>query len=273
MFLAWNYTLEAFFWIILAAIILVSLTILLTGPAFRSSIIKTSGEALSLKGMNLDKKIERGLNKENLSNKKNNDEVYEKKESEEDNDEVIPLYVKFLAYANLVAYVSYSFFITFIGVIITVVELSGSKIGSDGVIESALAMICGTLLFLTGLFSFYGLMVKDKKWLRDSCRITAGVFLLGIIWNVEPFEEDAIGFTIVPLLFSGDVKRLWERILSNERIKQLMEKGESLGIDPRLLFFIGVIALAFGIIPAAFLVAFILVYQNWDKIVSFFSSD
>ena len=75
---------------------------------------------------------------------------------------------------------------------------------------------------------------------------------------------------IIPLLFSGDLKRLWERILSNERVKQL---GESLGTDPRLLFLIGAIALAFGIIPAALIAVFILVYQNWDKIVSFFSSD
>ena len=50
------------------------------------------------------------------------------------------------------------------------------------------------------------------------------------------------------LLFSGDVKRLWERILSNERIKQLMEKGEFLGIDLRLLLLMGMITLAIGII-------------------------
>ena len=36
MFLVWNYTLELFFWIVLGAIILISLTIFLAGPRFRS---------------------------------------------------------------------------------------------------------------------------------------------------------------------------------------------------------------------------------------------
>lgn len=48
MFLAWNYALESFLWILVGAIILVSLTILLAGPQFRSKKSETSEEALSL---------------------------------------------------------------------------------------------------------------------------------------------------------------------------------------------------------------------------------
>ena len=54
MFLAWNYALESFLWILVGAIILVSLTILLAGPQFRSKKSETSEEALSLTGKNVD---------------------------------------------------------------------------------------------------------------------------------------------------------------------------------------------------------------------------
>ena len=54
MFLAWNYTLELFFWVILGALILVSLTILLAGPGFRSKKSETSEETLLLTGESVD---------------------------------------------------------------------------------------------------------------------------------------------------------------------------------------------------------------------------
>ena len=54
MFLAWNYTLEAFFWIVLGAIILVSLTVFLARPQFRSKRSETSEETLSLTGESVD---------------------------------------------------------------------------------------------------------------------------------------------------------------------------------------------------------------------------
>mgnify|MGYP001436348857 CR=1 FL=1 len=54
MFLAWNYTLELFFWIILGAMLLVSLTILLARPGFRSKKSEISEETLSLTGESVD---------------------------------------------------------------------------------------------------------------------------------------------------------------------------------------------------------------------------
>ena len=167
---------------------------------------------------------------------------------------------------------------------------------------SAIMTVFGGAICLTGAISTYSFLTENQEWSRNSRRATTIVLLLlcifylvagefhiltkeDLIWPSSDVEGGAwrsaqnrleeagiVSFYLMfaSLLFSGNLKRLWERILSNERVKQL---GESLGTDPRLLFLIGAIALAFGIIPAALIAVFILVYQNWDKIVSFFSSD
>jgi len=167
---------------------------------------------------------------------------------------------------------------------------------------SAIMTVFGGAICLTGAISTYSFLTENQEWSRNSRRATTIVLLLlcifylvagefhiltkeDLIWPSSDVEGGAwrsaqnrleeagiVSFYLMfaSLLFSGDLKRLWERILSNERVKQL---GEALGTDPRLLFLIGAIALAFGIIPAALIAVFILVYQNWDKIVSFFSSD
>ena len=67
MFLAWNYTLELFFWIILGAVILVSLTVFLARPRFRSKGSETSEETLSLTGENVDSPEENVLDQDAAS--------------------------------------------------------------------------------------------------------------------------------------------------------------------------------------------------------------
>ena len=67
MFLAWNYALESFLWILVGAIILISLTILLAGPQFRSKKSETSEEALSLTGKNIDSLRENILDQDAVS--------------------------------------------------------------------------------------------------------------------------------------------------------------------------------------------------------------
>ena len=64
MFLAWNYTLELFFWVILGAVILVSLTILLARPGVLSRKSETSEETLSLTGENVDSPEENVLDQD-----------------------------------------------------------------------------------------------------------------------------------------------------------------------------------------------------------------
>ena len=57
-----NYTLEAFFWIIIASIFLVSLTVLLVMPKLRSKKSKDSGVIHHLKGSNTGDRRDRGKN-------------------------------------------------------------------------------------------------------------------------------------------------------------------------------------------------------------------
>ena len=57
-----NYTLEAFFWIIIASIFLVSLTVLLAMPKLHSKKSKDSGVIHHLKGSNTSDKKDRGKN-------------------------------------------------------------------------------------------------------------------------------------------------------------------------------------------------------------------
>ena len=67
MFLAWNYALESFLWILVGAIILVSLTILLAGPQFRSKKPETSEETLLLTGESVDSLRENILDQDAVS--------------------------------------------------------------------------------------------------------------------------------------------------------------------------------------------------------------
>ncbi|MEC8997302.1 MAG: hypothetical protein VYE80_02415 [Candidatus Thermoplasmatota archaeon] len=127
-----------------------------------------------------------------------------------------------------------------------------------------ITVIFGCILYLTGMASAYGFVTNNQKWSRYSCRATAIVLLLfsifclavnemaqditgptqqsfwgifdidltsvdmGGVWAVRRDFENAgilcLCLMSASLLFSGDLKRLWERILSNERIKQLMER-------------------------------------------------
>ena len=275
MFLAWNYTLELFFWIILGAVILVSLTVLLAGPIFRSKKSETSEEMLLLSGESVDSPRENIPDQDATSGRIEEElEILEEIEKGETEQDSLPLSVRIRAYAIILAYVGYVNFIEIVGILFLLEGLPERLYddflnypGGDG---GLIFIIVGFATLLSGLISLYGFLAKRNILLRYSCRAAAALFLLIIIFVGGPWGDDILGFVIIPLLFSGDLKRLWERILSNERVKQL---GESLGTDPRLLFLIGAIALAFGIIPAALIAVFILVYQNWDKIVSFFSSD
>ena len=54
MLLSWNYTLELFFWIIIGAVALVSLTVLLAKPKFRAKATELSENTLSLTGKKVD---------------------------------------------------------------------------------------------------------------------------------------------------------------------------------------------------------------------------
>jgi hypothetical protein len=284
MFLAWNYTIELFFWIVLGAVILVSLTIFLAGPRFRSKVSETSGETLLLTGESVDSPRENIPDQDTASGRVEEElEILEEIEKGETEQDDLPLSVRIRAYAIILAYVGYVNFIEIVGILFLFeglpeqTSIPYSSLDYPGGGGGLIFIIVGFATLLSGLISLYGFLANRNILVRDSCRAAAALFLLLAIFGTG--WDDILGFVILPLLFSGDLKLLWERILSNEKVKLLMEKGESLGIDPRLLFLIGVMALAafllswIGIIPVALIAVFILVYQNWGKIVSFFSSD
>jgi hypothetical protein len=135
-------------------------------------------------------------------------------------------------------YVLYSLFVSIIGVSISMVinpyfyivlsegplDRAGSEEAQSIIADNLFELSLGIAIFFSGLFSLYGFVINNKKWFRDSCRVTAALFLPVAIFNIGQVQGDFIGFVIIPLLFSGDLKQLWKWILSNERVKQLMEK-------------------------------------------------
>ena len=230
MFLAWNYTLELFFWIVLGAIILISLTILLAGPRFRSKTSETSEETLLLTGESVDSPIENIPDQDAASGRVEEEleilEEIEKGEIEQDN---LPFSVRIRAYAIVLAYVLYSFFVSIIGVSISMVinpyfyivskgplDRASSEEARSIVADNLFELSLGIAIFFSGLFSLYGFVIDNKKWFRDSCRMTAVLFLPVAIFNIDPVQDNFIGFVIIPLLFSGDLKRIWKGVSSNE---------------------------------------------------------
>ena len=288
MFLAWNYTLELFFWIILGAVILVSLTILLTSPIFRSKKSETSEETLLLTGESVDSPKGKILDQDTASGKIEEElEVFGENDEEEEVTRLgkwVGNVIRWLRkeWKNIVAYsgIIYSLIVCLFGILIVYEMISSEpKNGFRGVVNNIIG-IYGCIVSLIGVAVVYSFLILktrgNQKWLRYSCRVAALVLsllpfsylIISLVWNgyfcedcnfpnssewgITGQYEEGIVFSIylvfASLLFSGDLKRLWERILSNERIKQLMEKGEFLGIDLRLLFLMGVMTLVIGII-------------------------
>jgi len=236
MFLAWNYTLELFFWIILGAVILVSLTVLLAGPIFRSKKSETSEEMLLLSGESVDSPRENIPDQDAASGRIEEElEILEEIEKGETEQDSLPLSVRIRAYAIILAYVGYVNFIEIVGILFLLEGLPERLYddflnypGGDG---GLIFIIVGFATLLSGLISLYGFLAKRNILLRDSCRAAAALFLIIIIF-VEG-GDDILGFVIIPLLFSGDLKRLWERILSNERVNAPIVSI----LDTRLLLF------------------------------------
>jgi len=239
MFLAWNYTIELFFWIVLGAVILVSLTILFAGPKFRSKSSETSEETLSLTGESIDSPEGSILDQDTASGRVEEElEILEEIEKGETAWTRLGRWVGNILrllrkeWMTIVTYTSvcYSLCVCVLGALIVFPEIflravnSSSTESAMNLQSSFLELILGITISFIGLLSLYGFLMENQKWSRDSCRMTAVLFLPVAIFNIDPVQEDLIGFAIIPLLFSGDLKRLWERILSNKTIKQLVEK-------------------------------------------------
>ena len=77
--LAWNYTLEAFFWILVGAILVVTVTVLSANPELARELIKGPMRMLSLVGRSGDG----GLSKDSLPDQIEKEDVYEEIDAEE----------------------------------------------------------------------------------------------------------------------------------------------------------------------------------------------
>ncbi len=243
MFRAWNYTIELFFWIILGAVILVSLTIFLARPRFRSKGSETSEEALSLTGESVDSPEGSILDQDATSDRVEEEfEILEEIEKGETAWTRLGRWVGNILrllrkeWMTVVTYTSvcYSLCVCGLGALIVFDEIYFRATSNTSLVNSFRELILGITIIFIGLLSLYGFLMKNQKWLRIySCRDTAILFLPVAILNIDPVQEDLIGFAIIPLLFSGDLKRLWERILSNERVKAPIVSI----LDTRLLLF------------------------------------
>ena len=111
MFLAWNYTLELFFWIVLGAIILISLTILLAGPRFRSKKPETSEETLLLTGESVNSPKGKILDQDTASGKIEEElEILEENKKNEVLKDDVSFYTKMKVYGIIFLYILYSLF-------------------------------------------------------------------------------------------------------------------------------------------------------------------
>lgn len=214
MLLAWNYTIELFFWIVLGAVILVSLTILLAGPGFRSKKSETSEETLLLTGESVDSPEGSILDRDAMSSRVEEElEILEEIEKGETEQDDLSLFVRIRAYAIVIAYATYSSIVAFYGVIVVYWEIYYRP--ENSLDQSFISILLGITFSLTGVSSLYGFIIEDKKWLRYSCRMTAVVFLLLIVLVSGGAFLEFFGFVIIPLLFSGDLKLLWMRVSSS----------------------------------------------------------
>jgi len=263
MFLAWNYTLELFFWIIVGAVVLVSLTILLAGPKFRAKVAKLSEDPLSLTGKNIDsynqKKVSKKINSSKIE--EDVDFIEEKVESEVLKGR-LPFFTK--VYGVIFLYALYSSLVILYGILIIYSEIcheiglfaSDKTCNQEGagrfssnfeVFSSFGYILLGSTFSLTGLSSLYGFLVENKRWLKYSCRITTVAFLLSIIF-ITGGGPMTFAFMIIPLIVSGDLKLLWLKINNYDKKKEKEVLDKNVGFYTKNLYVLYSIFLIFSAI-------------------------
>jgi hypothetical protein len=208
MFLAWNYALESFLWILVGAIILVSLTILLAGPQFRSKKSETSEEALSLTGKNIDSLRENILDQDAVSGRIEEEleilNEIEKKETAWTRlgrwvGNILKLLRKEWTVVVISTGVGYSLIVCLFGILIVYEMIydksSESNEGFLGVVDN-IGIIYGCIVYLIGMvlvYSFFILKTRgNQKWLKYSCRGAA------VVLSLLPFS-----YLIISLVWSG----------------------------------------------------------------------
>lgn len=212
MFLAWNYTLELFFWIIACAILLVSITIFFASPRFRSKQTSESNEMLSLSGQVKGSSKEKVVNQNRISSSPEKELEIIEKRNNEIKEEKLPFFIRLRNYLPLIAHILYSYWLIGYGLLSILFNFSYSSS------LNVVATLVGGGLFLSGLISVYGFLTNKEKLIRNTCRISATLFLIVVIFSAFSREADLFSLVkvLIPLFVSGDLKPVWRNLSSNK---------------------------------------------------------
>ena len=225
MLLSWNYTLELFFWIIIGAVALVSLTILLAGAKFRTKKPKVSEETLSLTGQTVASPKTNTANQSRGST--NVEEELEVIESNEDSrDESAYDWNVVRASVIILTYMLFSLLTIYIGF------SWDPNLNNDFYeLDKIFSFILKWLLIVSGFVFYYGFYQDNLYLLKISGRIIALLFFIrnhDMIVGSNFDGETFLLFGLVALWFSGDLKIVLSKIY-----------GES-GNDDVSLWWVGV---------------------------------
>ena len=209
MLLSWNYTLELFFWIIIGAVALVSLTILLAGGRFRTKKTKVYEETLSLTGQTVaspkTNAVNRGSGSTNVE-----EEVEVIESNEESRDESAYDWNVVKAAVIILSYMLFSLLTIYIGL------SSDPNLSSDFYeLDKIFSFILKWLLILSGFVFYYGFYQDDRYLLKISGRVIAFIFFItnhDMIIGSNFDNETFLLFGLVSLWFSGDLKNVLSKI-------------------------------------------------------------
>lgn len=210
MFLAWNYTLELFFWIIACAVILVSLTIFFASPRFRLKQTSESTEILSLSGQIKSSSKGKVVKQNRISSSAKKELEIIEKEDKNIEEEKLPFFIRLRNYLPLIVYIFYSYWIIAYGFLYLIVEFQDETLtGRD--------ILLGCGICLSGIATLYGFLAKKEDIIRTSCRVSVAIFVLMVViseLNYEKSEPSSFVKVFIPLFFSGDLKLFFEKYLS-----------------------------------------------------------
>ena len=217
MLLSWNYTLELFFWIIIGAVALVSLTILLAGGRFRTKKPKVSEETLSLTGQTVaspkTNAVNRGRGSTNVE-----EEVEVIKSNEESRDESAYDWNVVKAAVIILSYMLFSLLTIYIGL------SSDPNLSNDFYeLDKIFSFILKWLLILSGFVFYYGFYQDNRYLLKISGRVIAFIFFItnhDMIIGSNFDNETFLLFGLVSLWFSGDLKLLWLKINNYDEYRE-----------------------------------------------------
>ena len=216
MFLAWNYTLEAFFWIIVGGITLISLTIFMARPKRSTKL-----QEFDLNEGNINESDSYSKAKNNLESEPEIEELEPEEVAEAEFEafvETLPTTIQSILSIRAAIAVLYGLLIMCFGFID--LEIDGTKCTYQNWVSALFFFSCSvreTSIFLTsivgGIALIYGVNQKSTFMSRWGGRLVATycIFLLpdmGVSWFVAMAMK--VFLTSLALIFSSDIFHFWK---------------------------------------------------------------